>query len=142
MWYLSYEAVGLSFFDEQIPVDVKQKMDQAFRRNIADAENLSHNRNAIQPQHVHLFQSKTIDYFISNKTAMFFKRFKISTEFMDSDPSFWSQCPSYNEGLEVVKKMLVVNDVSERKAKLMQEFNEILANDEEQKQFLLLTVKQ
>lgn len=60
---------------------------------------------------------------------------------MDFDPSIWHECPTYIEGLEIVNKIIVVNDVSERKIKMMEEFNSILTNDEEQKQFLLLSVE-
>lgn len=142
LWYLTKETVGLSFFDENIPCGEKEKMVRAFLgKNPEELDNCSLNRNVIQPQFVHSLETKTIEYFVSKKTATFFKRFNISTDFMDFEPSFWPQCPSYIHGLEVVKNMLVVNDVSERKVKLMEEYNTILTNDEEQKQFLLLTVE-
>lgn len=142
LWYLSKETVGLSFFDENISFGEKEKMVQAIQgNNSEDLYNYSNNRNVIQPHLVHSLETKGIDSFVSKKTAAFFKRFNISTDFMNSPPSFWAQCPSYIHGLEIVKNMLVINDVSERKVKLMEEYNTVLTTDEEQKQFLLLTVE-
>lgn len=140
LWYLSEEAVGLSFFDANISNDVKERMVQSFRGTNTVDNDHCHNRNVIQPKYVPTFTTKAIDYFVTKKTASFFKRFNISTEFMDYEPSIWPQQDSYIQGLEIVRKILVVNDVSERKVKLMEEFNKILTTDEEQKQFLLLTV--
>lgn len=54
----------------------------------------------------------------------------------------WPQCDTFQHGLQVVQKITVINDISERKVKLIEEFNQILTNDEDQKQFLLLTVEQ
>lgn len=144
LWYLAEEVVGLSFFDENIPLNVKEKMVESFRGNQPEAEEDGHcrDRNIIQPKDVSSLTTKTMEYFVSKKTKSFFERFDISSDFMDYEPSSWPQCPSYITGLQAVQKIIVVNDVSERKVKLMEEFNSILTNDEEQKQFLLLTVDQ
>lgn len=82
LWYLGEEAVGLAFFDNNIPLDVKVKMVEAFK---ADAEGTDHChfRNVIQPKFVDSFENKTLDYFVTKKTVSFFKRFQISTEFLD-----------------------------------------------------------
>lgn len=140
LWYLSDEAVGLAFFDNSINVDVKAKMVQSLRGDPSEHDNIFQNRNIIQPKDVPSFKNKTLAFFVTKRTAEFFKRFNISTEFMAYEPSTWPQHNSYIEGLQVVQKMQVVNDVSERKVKLMEEFNQLLTRDEEQKQFLLLTV--
>lgn len=140
LWYLGEEAVGLAFFDHNIPLDVKKRMVDAFKTDTAADSDHCHYRNVIQPKFVPSVLNKTVEYFVTTKTATFFKRFNISTEFMDFEPSSWSQRESYIHGMQVVQKMQVVNDVSERKVKLMEEFNQVLTNDEEQKQFLLLTV--
>lgn len=139
LWYLSKEAVGLSFFDANISISVRRELVEAFRAQSTGAN--CHNRNIIPVEDVVTLKSKNVSYFISKKTAAFFKNFNISTEFMDFDPSIWHECPTYIEGLEIVNNIIVVNDISERKIKMMEEFNSILTNDEEQKQFLLLSVE-
>lgn len=138
LWYLSEEAAGLSFFDETIPFDIKREMVQAIRAESLQTGNTK--KNVVHPQDVGLLKDKTIQYFVSKHTETFFTRFGISTQFMDTDPSMWHQCPSYNDGLQIAKKIAVINDVSERKVKLMEEFNNVLTHDEEQRQFVLLTV--
>lgn len=142
LWYLSEEAVGLAFFDETIPFDVKTKMVQAIKGQTEDEDDYCHFRNVIQPTNVHSYASKTLDHFISKRTMNFFKRFNISTDFMQYEPTLWTQQEDYVRGSEIVGKIIVVNDVSERKVKLMEEFNALITKDEEQKQFLLLTVDQ
>lgn len=140
LWYLSDEAIGLAFFDETIPFDVKKKMVQAISAQTEDEDDYLHFRNVIQPTNVHSVASKTLDHFVSRKTMEFFKRFNISTDFMQYEPALWAQREDYIRGSEVVGKIMVVNDVSERKVKLMEEFNALLTKDEDQKQFLLITV--
>lgn len=140
LWYLSAEAVGLAFFDSSISIDVKQRMVASLKGSLNDDADICLNRHILQPKYVASLKNKTVDYFVSKKTVSFFKRFNMSTEFMDYDPSTWHQRDSYIHGLQVVQKMQVVNDVAERNVKLMEEFNKVLTNDEEQKQFLILTV--
>lgn len=60
---------------------------------------------------------------------------------METDPSTWSNDPSYKECNEIIKKLKVVNDTAERGVKLISEYNKILTNNENQKQFLLQVVK-
>ena len=57
--------------------------------------------------------------------------------FLKKDPSKWPKDRSYNEGLKKVKKIKIVNDVSERGVKLMTDLNAIITNKEPQKQCLL-----
>lgn len=142
LWYLSEEAVGLAFFDKSVPLNIKEKMVQAINGTDPNKDDYCHYRNVIQPKDVRSVAGKTLDHFVSTKTISFFKRFNISTDFLQFEPSIWLQCQDYIAGLEIVNKIVVVNDVSERKVKLMEEFNTILTNDEDQKQFLLLTVEE
>lgn len=122
LWYLSEEAVGLAFFDNSIPFDVKERMVTSFRGGHIDDAVICHNRNVIQPKYVPSLKNKTLDYFVTKKTVSLFKRFNLSTEFMDYEPSTWPERDLYMQGLQKVQKMQVVNDVAERKVKLMEEY--------------------
>ena len=44
--------------------------------------------------------------------------------------------------MNIVHQMKVVNDIAERGVRLMDEYNSILTNNEEQKQYLLQVVKE
>jgi len=48
----------------------------------------------------------------------------------------------YNEAERIVRSLKVVNDAAERCVKLIQDYNNILTKDEEQKQFLLQVIQQ
>lgn len=65
------------------------------------------------------------------------ERFKISKEFLKSDPSKWGLMDSYIEGASIIRHLKVVNDSAERSNKLMEEFNKKITKHESKKQFLL-----
>lgn len=52
-------------------------------------------------------------------------------------PRTWPENESYKEGLKIVNSLKVTNDAEEQGIKLIQDFNNILSKDEEQKQFIL-----
>ena len=48
---------------------------------------------------------------------------------------------SYVTAKEIICGLKVVNDIAERGVRLMDEYNKLITNDEEQKQYLLQVVK-
>ncbi|KAK0041420.1 hypothetical protein Bpfe_029139 [Biomphalaria pfeifferi] len=54
----------------------------------------------------------------------------------------WEENDHYQEALQIVQGLKVVNDCAERGVRLIQEYNSILTNDEQQKQYLLQLVQQ
>lgn len=85
------------------------------------------------------FTHKELHNFVSKSTSNFFKRFKISSDFIARDPAH--SLHDYQHGLTVVRNLTVVNDIAERGVKLMEEYNNNITQDEEQKQYLLQIVK-
>ena len=53
----------------------------------------------------------------------------------------WNDIEAYQKGKYRIKKLRVVNDTAVRAVKLFEEFNTLLTNDEEEKQFLLQVVE-
>jgi len=53
----------------------------------------------------------------------------------------WNDIEAYQKVKNRIKKLWVVNDTAERAVKLFEEFNTLLTNDEEEKQFLLQVVE-
>lgn len=80
---------------------------------------------------------KDLDHFITPQSINFFDRFNISKEFLDIDPTLWYQNGAYKHGLQIATKLRVVNDCAERGVCLMQQYNNILTKNEDQKQFIL-----
>lgn len=91
-------------------------------------------------QEVDELVDKDIDYFVSPQTVNFFKRFKIDTDFLNTDPDVWCKNENYLKAQKIVKGLRIVNDTAERGVKLIQDFNSSLTKDEEQRQFVLQVV--
>ena len=66
----------------------------------------------------------------------FFTRFSISSNFLYKDPSAWKD-DGYKSRTEKFQTIIVVNDVVERDIKLIQDYTNILAKDESEKQLIL-----
>lgn len=138
LWYLTEEAVALSFFDKNIPINDKKLMVECLEKESIGVNN--HNRIVVSPKDIDTFLNKNLADFVSKTTKTFFRRFNLSTDFLQHDPSLWEFCDDYIQNMDFVKQLTVVNDISERTVKLMEEFNKSLTNDEHQKQYLMLAV--
>ncbi|KAL7640588.1 UNVERIFIED_CONTAM: hypothetical protein RMT77_008863 [Armadillidium vulgare] len=78
--------------------------------------------------------------FITKGTMNFFELFHINADFLREPPISWPENILIKEGLGIVKSLKVVNDVTERGVKLISDFNNLLTQDEEQKQYVLQVV--
>lgn len=54
----------------------------------------------------------------------------------------WNQNKHYKKGKELVNNLRVVNDVTERGVKLIEDYNKLISKNEEQKQYLLQVVSE
>jgi len=59
-----------------------------------------------------------------------------------SDVDTWPTDEAYMTAKATASNCRVVNDIAERGVALMDEFNELHTNDEQQKQYLMLVVKE
>ena len=66
---------------------------------------------------------------------------QIETDFLQQDPSNWGSNEHYNISRQRVQQLKVVNDAAERGVSLIQNFNSVITNQEEQKQHLLQVVE-
>ena len=133
---MSEELVALAFFDESVSIEKKQKM--VLSRNASGHKNppkrARHESSVIQ--------SKELENFVSVNTNHFFEITGLSSEFLKSDPAEWAECESFMNAKAAVAQLSVVNDVAERGVALMEQYNKLHTNDEEQKQYLMLIVKE
>ena len=65
----------------------------------------------------------------------------MSPDFLKNDVENWDNDENYKRNKAIVYSMRVVNDIAERGVALMEEYNKLHTTDEEQKQYLLLLVK-
>src|SRR5215469_13875081 len=86
--------------------------------------------------------SKGLADFVTSKTICFFNAFDIEMKFFKKPVSVLPEDDTFKKGQAIVAKIAVVNDRAERSISLITKFNSSLTKDEEQKQYLLKTVKQ
>ena len=89
-----------------------------------------------------LIQSKELEDFVFSNTYRFFKITGISSTFLSTDPTSWEDNEHNAAVKPIVSSLRVVNDIAEREVALIDEYNKLHTNDEEQKQYLTLVVKE
>lgn len=143
LWYLAPETAALAFFDENVSVEIKEKMVQNIRSEDFDFDESDRiaNRFTVPQQNYSAILNEDVDYFISPQSMAFFKRFEIKCTFFDKKVSEWHLDENYQIGLKIVKKLKVVNDIAERGIKIITEYNKRLSTNEEQKQCVLQVVE-
>jgi len=137
LWYLSEELVALAFFDDKVSVTTKRKMVEALKNEEGSED---------PPKRIQLdtemIKRKKIENFVTKNTLRFFEIMGFETNFLKKNVIMWDKDESYNKTKQIVNSMKVVNDIAERGVALMEEYNKMHTADEDQKQFLLLVVKQ
>lgn len=139
LWYLSEEAVGFAFFDQNVSIEEKKKMVKALLSN--DGSDDTPKKLTIKPLEVLSLVKKNLSNFVTKNTNLFFERFEIDKSFLLEEPEKWNNNKAFLEGANTVSNIQVVNDTAERAVKLITEYNSILTKDENQKQYLLQIVK-
>lgn len=135
-WYLSDEAVALSFFASD--VSSKSKRDMVAALSKPGSSNTS-KRAKLQKQDI---EGSQLADFVNGSTLHFFERFNIDKSFLQKDPDEWQHDADYSRAKEFLTHLTVVNDLAERGVALMEQYNSILTKDEEQKQFLLQVIEE
>lgn len=138
LWYLSEENVALAFYDYKVPIEVKRKMvnNLLLEHPIVKLEN---NRKIKQ---ITSLLNSDLSEFVSKNTIEFFKKNNLSLEFLKMDLELWETNEEFQVQRKICKNLMVVNDTAERGIKFIKDFNKILTNKEEEKQFLLQVVEE
>ena len=89
-----------------------------------------------------LIRTKELSDFVTSNTRRFFAITGFSSSFLIKDVSQLEEDDDYTSIKTSIRCLKVVNDIAERRVALMEEYNKLHTNNEEQKQFLLLTVKE
>lgn len=136
LWYLSEELIAFAFFDDEVTIETKQSMVQALE---TPGEEHPMKRISLDPK---LIRTKELSDFVTSNTRRFFAITGFSSSFLIKDVSQWEEDDDYTSIKASIRCLKVVNDIAERGVALMEEYNKLHTNNEEQKQFLLLTVKE
>ena len=79
--------------------------------------------------------------FVTQNSMKLFTALELNIDFLYEHRSAWDALDSFREARVRVMSLKVVNDAAERSVALIQSFNAVLTNQEEQKQFLLQAVE-
>ncbi|CAL9702276.1 unnamed protein product [Knipowitschia caucasica] len=134
LWYLSEELVALAFFDDEVRPETKVKMVQSLN-NVSDQ--IPMKRATVDCS---VIQEKKLEDFVTFNTRRFFSITGLPSHFLQNSVSEWEHDDEFKTIKSTVRSMKVVNDIAERGVALMDEYNRLHTNKEEQKQFLLLVV--
>src|SRR6218665_1574175 len=74
----------------------------------------------------------TLSHFASLNTKKFFDAMQIETDFLEQDPGRWDSNEHYIISRKRVQQLKVVNYAAECGASLIQNFNSVITNQEEQ----------
>lgn len=136
LWYLGEELVALSFFDNRLGTETKQKMIDALLKPGTEA---TRKRATVN---VNDAAAMNLEDFVTENTLQFFRILGLPVSFLSAvDPKDWTNNEEYKQGRAIAESLKVVNDTAERGVKLIQDFNSSLTKNEEQKQYLLQVVK-
>ena len=131
LWYLSKELVALAFFDE-----TKRKTVQGSN---TDSEKEPPKRITIDQSAI---QERNLEDFVSSNTGKFFQSLDLPSEFLNDDLADWDSIECFCKACDIVKNVQVVSDNDERGVALMNGYNKLITNNEEQKQYLLQAVSE
>ena len=148
LFYLTEECITFAIFDDSIIEDTKVKMAQTILASIElenetedseDANNLK--KLPLRKEEISEFLKSSDEEILvkslSDNSKNLFRRFKIENKFLHLHPSEWMNSNECVQGKLVIGNLKVVNDSAERGIKLIEDFNEKVIKDEDQKQFSL-----
>jgi hypothetical protein len=136
LWYLSEILVGLAFFDSEVTDTEKGQMVNAMSK---PGEN--HPAPRVEALDESTVPQLTLSDFVSTNTRKFFAAMQIETDFLLQDPGTWNSTEHYCISRQKVQQLKIVNDAAERGVSLIQNFNSVITNQKEQKQYLLQVVE-
>ncbi|XP_050065848.1 uncharacterized protein LOC126554890 [Aphis gossypii] len=106
------------------------------------SEEIAPKKYTVNVQELNNFLKKDLPLdLLGTNSIKLFDRFNIPKDFLEVHPKNWNDLEGYQKGKEIIESLRVVNDTAERGVKLMEEFNDKLTKNEDQKQFVLQTVQ-
>lgn len=113
---MNEKVISLAFFDDEVTNEEKRNMVRSlntvpgsvkppWRRDPKDVKELT-----------------TLSDLVTMNSKRFFEILEIDDSFLQEDPEIWATHPAYVSGLEIVKSLVVTNDVAERGVKLVKDY--------------------
>ncbi|GBM70627.1 hypothetical protein AVEN_117340-1 [Araneus ventricosus] len=137
LWYLSEDLVALALFDNQVPHCIKRQMIKAMKE--VNGKNNLAKRPDIKLKN---FMDMKSEDFVTNWSALLFKRMSLPDTFLHVDPQIWEHQEDYYKALKIIEGIPVVNYHAERDIAVIKEFNGKITHFEDQLQFLLQVIEE
>lgn len=137
LWYLSETLVGLAFFDDE--VDHRTKVSMVDALECAGVHEPV--KRVSMEENDRIISSQNLNDFVTSNTRQLFNALDVPQQFLQQHPSTWQSLDNYKCAQNRVMSLKVVNDAAERGISLIQSFNGVISNQEEQKQYLMQVVE-
>lgn len=141
LWYLSPRLIALAFFDDNITLEEKRELKNAFMAAQNSNSNPNQTKKTVPTRAAGICMSDTLATFVTINTKDFFDVMQISTEFMQKHESEWAQEESFKIGQRRAASLQVTNDVAERGVKLVSDVNQRTTRDPTQQAYLLQVIE-
>ena len=135
LWYLSEQLIALSFFDDEISIDTKQKMMEALEKSAEPEPPKKINVD------INAELNANIEDFVTIKTKTFFEINDLPSSFLEKSVEDWAEDEAFLASQKMIRHQKVVNDIAERGVKLIED-NKLITRNEQQKQYLLQVVSE
>ena len=136
LWYLTEECAVFSLFSNRVDDSERQQIARQLQRTSRPTNFVRGN-----PTFPVLNPRTRLVHLIGPKSWFLFESLGVGTEWLRKSVQQWNLDEDYKEAEMFVRNVKVVNDVSERAVKLVQDFATSVSNDEQQKQYLLQVVE-
>lgn len=133
LWYLTEDLARLAIFDDNVDINEKLKIVQAFKKRGSKDCNTKINK---------INSNDNISNFVSIRSKNIFKILNLDDSFLNEHPSLWHLNTNYINNQLKVSQLKVVNDTAERGVALAETYNKTVTTEETQQQCLLQVVEE
>jgi len=81
--------------------------------------------------------TKAVTDFVTSFSHHICASFNVNMDFIAKDSLEWENGASFQSSQQIICRIIAINDFTERGIALVQDYNQILTNDEKQHQYLL-----
>jgi len=136
LWYLTEECAVFVLFSNRVDDAERQQIARQLQRTARPT-----NFERGHPTFPVLNHRTKLVHLIGPKSWFLFESLGVGTEWLSKSVQQWNIDEDFKEAEMFVRHVKVVNDVSKRTVKLVQDFATSITNDDQQKQYLLQVVE-
>lgn len=137
LWYLGPEIIPLALFSSKLPQEEKESLVQQLKSYPEDWSI----RKIRRKDHAGL-EKKWLEELVDSSSVPALRSLGFNIDFIfNREVTDWNSCPEYEEAINIIKSLKVVNDAAERSIALMSCFNTSITTSETEMQKVLQVVE-